>query len=228
VAAGKCNLSNSALVLCVDFEDKLMPAGTADITPIAHNDTVAHTPDASTVALQPVPRASESAASLGTGASITVPAANAFDLGTQPFTLEMWVYATSLPSGEVSLIRKADQQYAMTIDTSGEVLCYLGSNHVGDSSRLVSANSWTHVACTYDGSTLRTFVNGSPTQCVGTSQVNGSAAAIRIASDGFAGAVDNVRVYNTQLHGTSGSPSLCSLANQSNCSSCPGGGSGDD
>ncbi len=69
----------------------------------------------------------------------------------------------------------------------------------------VPLNTWTHLAATYDGTTLRLFVNGTQ---VGTRAVAGalltSTGALRIGGNSlwgeyFQGSLDEIRVYNRAL-----------------------------
>src|SRR5207244_13011036 len=69
----------------------------------------------------------------------------------------------------------------------------------------VPLNSWTHLAVTYDGATLRLYVNGIQTaaQAV-TGSLLSSTAPLRIGGDApwgeyFSGTIDEVRVYNRAL-----------------------------
>jgi Concanavalin A-like lectin/glucanases superfamily len=66
-------------------------------------------------------------------------------------------------------------------------------------------NVWTHLAATYDGTTLRLFVNGAQT---GSRAVSGalltSTGVLRIGGNSlwgeyFAGRIDEVRIYNRAL-----------------------------
>jgi hypothetical protein len=85
---------------------------------------------------------------------------------------------------------------------------WLGSerNVVGSAGLVL--NAWSHLASTFDGSTLRLYVNGG---LVSSTAVSGSLAAstgvLRIGGNGvwpewFAGLIDEVRVYNRALSGT--------------------------
>jgi hypothetical protein len=69
----------------------------------------------------------------------------------------------------------------------------------------VALNTWTHLAGTFDGTTLRLYVNGTE---VGTRAVAGpmatSTGVLRMGGNGiwgefFAGRIDEVRVYNRAL-----------------------------
>ena len=66
-------------------------------------------------------------------------------------------------------------------------------------------NAWTHLAATYDGATLRLYVNGAQ---VGSKAVSGAIATstgpLRIGGDSiwgeyFSGLLDDVRVYKRAL-----------------------------
>src|SRR5207244_3787397 len=73
-------------------------------------------------------------------------------------------------------------------------------------STAVPLNTWTHLAFTFDGSTLRLYMNGS---LVRSSNMNNgsivtSAGALRIGGNAvfgeyFRGIIDEVRVYNRAL-----------------------------
>jgi len=71
----------------------------------------------------------------------------------------------------------------------------------------IAANSWSHVAVTWDGSTLREYVNGVQTNSTprsGVMQTTATgAAAIRIGNntynERFIGRIDEVRIYDRAL-----------------------------
>ena len=63
-------------------------------------------------------------------------------------------------------------------------------------------NTWTHLAVTYDGSTLRFYVNGVQTGILAqTGTMATSTNPLQIGGDSlfgqyFAGIIDEVRIYN--------------------------------
>ena len=74
--------------------------------------------------------------------------------------------------------------------------------------RQLPLNAWTHLAATYDGTTLRLYVNGVQ---VGSRAVSGalltSTGALRIGGNSiwgefFQGRIDEVRVHNRALDAT--------------------------
>jgi hypothetical protein len=69
----------------------------------------------------------------------------------------------------------------------------------------VPLDSWTHLAATYDGATLRLYVNGTQvaTRAI-TGAIRASTGALRIGGNNvwgewFAGLIDEVRLYNRAL-----------------------------
>lgn len=92
-------------------------------------------------------------------------------------------------------------------DSSGHLDCYAyisGSWRQALSPGVVTAGSWSHVACSYDGSNLRAYINGSN---VTTTPIAGSintptSPSVEIGRDIpgagyiFNGKIDDVRVYN--------------------------------
>lgn len=144
---------------------------------------------------------------------VTVADASALDL-TNGMTLEAWLR----PTGQDSTWRTV-----VTKETSGNLTYGLFSN--SDTSRpagittignqytqsivrgptAVSANAWTHIATTYNGSRLKLFVNGSQvaSQVVSGSMVN-SSQPLKIGGNAvwpewFSGQIDDLRIYNRAL-----------------------------
>ena len=66
-------------------------------------------------------------------------------------------------------------------------------------------NTWTHLAATFDGTTLRLYVNGAQVSSVAkTGSIVTSTNPLQIGGDNiygqyFAGLIDDVRVYNSAL-----------------------------
>ena len=72
----------------------------------------------------------------------------------------------------------------------------------------LTANTWTHVATTYDGATLRFYVNGTQVgSSAATGPIDSSSGVFRIGGNSifgehFDGRIDEVRVYNRALSAT--------------------------
>ena len=86
-----------------------------------------------------------------------------------------------------------------------------GSLRIGSADRTVNAtaalatNTWTHLAMTYDGTTMRLYVNGTQVATrAQTGSIATSTSALRIGGNSvwgewFSGQIDEVRVYNRAL-----------------------------
>jgi Concanavalin A-like lectin/glucanases superfamily len=72
----------------------------------------------------------------------------------------------------------------------------------------LAANTWTHLALTYDGATIRLYVNGTQVSSLAqTGTIVSSTNPLQIGGDStfgqyFAGMIDEVRVYNVALTAT--------------------------
>jgi hypothetical protein len=146
---------------------------------------------------------------------VTVNDANDLDF-TTAMTLEAWVYPTASgggswrnvmikerPGGEIyNLYANADTNapvvYAVRAADPGAPLDARGTS-------TLPLNTWSHLAVTFDGTTLRLYVNGA---LAGSRAVAGqlltSTGALRIGGNSiwgeyFAGRIDEVRLYNRAL-----------------------------
>jgi len=95
----------------------------------------------------------------------TTTASSGFNLSTGSFTIEGWVYLTSVSSYQY-LINLANTAGAVSglvfgINSSGQP--YIGNGVVlGKSgSTAISANTWTHIAVVSDGTNIQFYTNGS-------------------------------------------------------------------
>ena len=76
-----------------------------------------------------------------------------------PITLAAWVCPLALPKGEPGVAGKFLESYALTYYKDGAYYWYIssGGNNVRGP---FDPNAWTHVAGTFDGSTMRIYMNG--------------------------------------------------------------------
>jgi hypothetical protein len=144
---------------------------------------------------------------------VTVPDHNALDL-TTGMTLAAWVFPTAhgngvwrnviikeRPGGEVyNLYSNADTN-APTVYVDPTPTTWLDARGTAQ----LPLNAWSHLTGTYDGATLRLYVNGVQ---VGSRAMSGplvtSTGVVRLGGNGvwgefFQGRIDEVRIYNRAL-----------------------------
>ncbi len=142
----------------------------------------------------------------GVNDRVSVPHSASLGL-TSAMTLEAWVAPTALGGWRTILLkeRAGDLNYALYgSDDLGRPSVF-GRDRGTTGAPALGLGTWTHVAGTYDGATLRFYVNGVQ---VATRALTGSlasgAAPLSIGGNGvwgewFAGRIDEVRVYNRVL-----------------------------
>ena len=121
-------------------------------------------------------------------------------------TLEAWVNPTTVSSGWRDVIEKGNDDYYLmgTTDHSGYPG---GGGTIGTAfgTTTLTPNTWTHLAVTYDKTTIRLYLNGTQVSTLAkTANLLTSTNPLTIGSDPFygqyfSGLIDNVRIYNSAL-----------------------------
>ncbi len=132
----------------------------------------------------------------------------------QQLTLATWVKLDTMPAGQtMRFVTLRNEKAVLRYDGasgSGQLHFYVkidGSFHSIRVNDVLSAGVWLHVAGTYDGSTVRLYLNG--TEQAGAVSVSGTVATgdgVHLSWSGSDGALngllDDMRVYNRALSGT--------------------------
>ncbi len=148
----------------------------------------------------------------GANDSVSIADSATLDLSTG-MTLEAWVSPTSAgPNWRTVLFKETSDGTAYSLYASERNSLPVGQVDIGGERNATGSslplNTWSHLAVTYDGSSLRLYVNGDQ---VGATAVSGnipaSSGPLRIGGNAvwgewFAGRIDDARVYNRALTGT--------------------------
>ncbi len=130
---------------------------------------------------------------------------------TSAMTLSAWIMPTATQNGWRTVMQRQTDSYFLNASSDAGALRPAGGATIGSGSPLVygptanPVNTWTHVALTYDGSTMRLFVNGTQvasTAASGTIQATDNPLWIggnNPYGEYFTGLIDDVRVYNRAL-----------------------------
>ncbi|HET9674929.1 MAG TPA: LamG-like jellyroll fold domain-containing protein [Gaiellaceae bacterium] len=140
---------------------------------------------------------------------VTIADAPSLDL-TTGMTLEAWARPTTVTNWRTVLLKEQPAQliYALYANNTGNrpsAHVFVGADQELRGTARLTANVWTHLAATYDGATLRIFVDGTQAATLAVSgSILTSNNPLRIGgnsiwSEWFGGLIDDVRIYNRPL-----------------------------
>ena len=140
---------------------------------------------------------------------VTVADTAALDL-TTGLTLEAWVNPSAVTNWRTVIMKERTGGLAYSLYGANGASRASGWINAGgeigvDATSALPLNTWTHLAVTYDGATMRMFVNGVQVATrARTGAIPASAQALRIGgnsvwSEFFQGRIDEVRIYNRAL-----------------------------
>jgi hypothetical protein len=147
----------------------------------------------------------------GSSGLVSVADADSLDL-TTGMTLEAWVRPTAVDGWRTVLLKEGDGlSYSLYANDPTGGSRPSGYVRIDDDDeairgrRRLAANTWSHLAMTYDGTTMRLFVNGEEVESrrqTGPAEV--SAGKLRIGGnlvwgEWFRGQIDDVRIYDVAV-----------------------------
>lgn len=206
-----CAFADPALRLCLDFEDSQFAPMVTDASPSRL--------DSGAAGVNGVVRGpTDIGASFALTSRIDVPESAALDIGGA-LTIEMWVAPGFAHSA--NLLQNTGQ-YRVQMDGQGRIGCST-NNAATWSVDEADPREWTHVACVFDGTLLAVYIDGVRSgQTTSTGAPTGGTNGTLIGS-GFAGALDDIRVYARAWSATD----VCAHAGRTTCTSNSGPGGGD-
>jgi hypothetical protein len=141
----------------------------------------------------------------GTSGYVNVPSSSSLQLASA-ITLEAWVNPSLLSGVWRDVIYKGQDNYYLEADsTSGKPATRTTPDGALFGTGSLTINTWSHLAATYDGTTLRLYVNGVQVSSrAQTGAIAVSTNPLQIGGDTFygqyfLGRIDEIRVYNRAL-----------------------------
>ena len=146
----------------------------------------------------------------GVNSLARVPSSASLNLGAA-MTLEAWIQPTAAQSGWRTIVQREVDAYFLNASNDTGPLLPSGGGTLGGATVFVSGptaspiNAWTHVALTYNGTTLRLYVNGVlAASQARTGSIQASSSPLWIGGNSpygeyFQGLIDEIRIYNRAL-----------------------------
>ena len=151
----------------------------------------------------------------GTTQNASVPDANSLDL-TTGMTLAAWIRPGVTVNTTQDVIKKATNGgingYELSLSSAGKVFVRLNQVASGDTFRINSTTdyplnntAWMHAAATYDGTTMRLYINGVQEGSIaGPAAITANSLAVGLGAQSdntrrFTGLLDDARIYGSAL-----------------------------
>jgi hypothetical protein len=135
--------------------------------------------------------------------------------GTTSFSVECWVYPTAAATANYPVLvgkYTGTAGWNLYLESSAELIpnavtferAASGSDYAGsqNTSTALQLGRWYHVVATYDGSTMKVYLNGVLQESIASSRsLANTAQAMTVGGTGdpFAGRIDEVAIYGTAL-----------------------------
>lgn len=153
----------------------------------------------------------------GNGDYIKSPNSTAFGFGTGDFTMEAWIYQTTVSGLQPIICCREGAltgNYSNVLVTNGSKIGWSNGAIFVAGATTLTANQWNHVAVTRQSGTVKLWLNGSQDYS-GTQTVNVGTGTRPIAVGSFdsggnflSGSIDLVRISNTYRYTTGFTPAV--------------------
>lgn len=136
----------------------------------------------------------------GDGSYISTPDTSVLSFDTSPFTIEMWIKplnSHSTPGGLISKRNTSNQGWTVAIYNSNLLFWSTSSGNI--TGRALNLNAWNHIACVYNGTSIKLYVNGVGNTATNIGSLNNSYPVYigRSSSSGteyYNGYIDSLRI----------------------------------
>jgi hypothetical protein len=154
----------------------------------------------------------------GGSSHVQIGSGSSLNLEGSAITIEAWIFVSGYPVVYPTIIAKGNSlnSYEFDVHNSGALTWSLGLSSgqktLTSLAGTVASNTWVHVAGTYDGSRMRSYINGIEVASVNASgAIVGNALPPRIGirtnccsptssiGSPFQGEIDEVRIWNRAL-----------------------------
>ena len=201
-----CKFQEADLRLCIEFDD-------GKVAPLATDNSI-NRYDADGSNVNQLMRGTSPAAGVLASGRLSVGEKPMLEI-SQQITFETWLYLQWFPlqyAPAFWFVNNRDQ-YGISVDRDGKLRCHIG-NQTADVS--FTRETWHHVACVYDGSRLKVYLDGQIAKCSDVSGLipTGGTQGTKLVDDTIAG-IDDIRIYARALPATD----ICSHANKTACNS---------
>lgn len=146
---------------------------------------------------------------------VTIPSSD-FGLNGD-YTLEAWIYPTSVVGDRCLFDTRLNSTEGISLYTSlsgnsNRVGCYDNASLIGTPATNLTANTWTHIAVSKQGTTLRCYINGTLSFSATDSRTYAAYSSLTIGANWigtqfFAGYINDIRITKKARHTSNFTPS---------------------